>query len=93
MFAGFYRHKTRAELTDALRSHFTRVAELPIMRGAGEVPSGGGAVPLDVLAHVAAGVRDVNERSKPQLPVEWEKKARELLLRPDTVAALEVSNR
>ncbi|KAG2437038.1 hypothetical protein HYH02_011301 [Chlamydomonas schloesseri] len=93
MFAGFYRHKTLSELTSALRDSglFTHVAELPIMNGDGaaEAGGGGGAVPLDVLQHVAVGLRDVNERAKPQLPAEWEARARELLLRPDTVAALQ----
>ncbi len=105
MFAGFYRHKTLADLIDSLRNQFTRVAELPIMRGAAggpggagsEVTGGGGGggaasagVPLEVLRHVADGVRDVSERAKPQLPPAWEARARELLLRPDVVAALEV---
>ena len=87
------RHKTLSDLTSALRDSglFTHVAELPIMAGDGaaEAGGGGGRVPLDVLQHVAAGLRDVNERNKPQLPVEWEARARELLLRPDTVAALQ----
>ncbi|KAG2429799.1 hypothetical protein HXX76_010583 [Chlamydomonas incerta] len=93
MFAGFYRHKTLSELTAALRESglFTHVAELPIMSGDGaaEAGGGGGRVPVEVLQHVAAGLREVNERAKPQLPAEWEARARELLLRPDTVAALQ----
>lgn len=51
---------------------------------------GGGSVPTEVLRHVAEGVRDVSERLKPQLPAAWEVRARELLLRPDVEAALEV---
>ncbi|GLC34248.1 hypothetical protein PLESTF_000823000 [Pleodorina starrii] len=107
MFAGFYRHKTLPDLLAALRNQFTRVVELPIMRGDGvggggeaaedaagggaeaSEASGGGSVPLEVLRHVAEGVREVSERSKPQLPAAWEARARELLLRPDVVAALE----
>ncbi|EFJ47227.1 hypothetical protein VOLCADRAFT_92267 [Volvox carteri f. nagariensis] len=104
MFAGFYRHKTLPGLLEALRNLFTRVVELPIMRGdsiaaaaavagggaaaTGEV-GGGGSVPVEVLRHVATGVRNVLERAKPQLPPEWEARARELLLRPDVEAALE----
>ncbi|EFJ47228.1 hypothetical protein VOLCADRAFT_105196 [Volvox carteri f. nagariensis] len=104
MFAGFYRHKRLPELLEALRNLFTRVVELPIMRGdgiaagaavagggaaaTGEV-GGGGSVPVEVLRHVATGVRNVSEREKPQLPAEWEARARELLLRPDVEAALE----
>jgi hypothetical protein len=49
------------------------------------------ATPLQALAHVAAGLRDVDERAKPQLPAAWEAVARQLLLRPDVEAALEVS--
>ncbi|KXZ53709.1 hypothetical protein GPECTOR_6g626 [Gonium pectorale] len=110
MFAGFYRNKPLGELVEALRGQFTRVAELPIMRGDGggdggaadgtdgaavvssaaaAAAGGGGRLPIEVLRHVAVGLRDVNERSKPQLPAEWEERARELLLRPDVVAALE----
>ncbi|GIL53591.1 hypothetical protein Vafri_9205 [Volvox africanus] len=90
MFAGLYRHKPLSDLLANLRTHFTRVVELPIMRGDGlDIDGGGGRVPVEVLRHVAEGVRDVSERAKPQLPAVWETRARELLLRADVVEALE----
>ncbi|GLI67104.1 hypothetical protein VaNZ11_011309 [Volvox africanus] len=91
MFAGLYRHKPLSDLLANLSAHFTRVVELPIMRGDGlcDGGGGGGSVPVEVLRHVAEGVRDVSERAKPQLPAVWETRARELLLRPDVVEALE----
>ncbi|GIM05298.1 hypothetical protein Vretimale_9759, partial [Volvox reticuliferus] len=98
MFAGFYRHKPLSDLLANLRTHFTRVVELPVMLGDGVGVDadggigdggGGGRVPVEVLRHVAEGVRDVSERAKPQLPAEWETRARELLLRADVVEALE----
>jgi hypothetical protein len=47
-------------------------------------------VPLDVLQHLAEGLSEVKEGGgkKPPLPPAWEKRMRELLLRPSTVQRL-----
>jgi hypothetical protein len=45
-------------------------------------------VPLDVLQHIARGLRDVRDFKKPPLPQKWENEMRQLICRQDTRVAL-----
>lgn len=94
MFASFYRNLGLSQLRAQVQSVFSTVLELPIMRGVGEPAPGSAGAPSvspkvqELLGHVAWGVSNVNPRSGPGLPEEWEAKARQLLADAEVSAAL-----
>lgn len=45
-------------------------------------------VPLEVLQHIATGLARVQEGAQPPLPLDWESRARDLLLAPDNKARI-----